>query len=97
MRDIPSVAPPRMIFQLNDLPGYTDFTTLFAEYKVLEIEATFVPCFNTYNSNTYVPHREWWGRRACVRCFIWQRMLMGFRTTTLSLSSFNMPRIESRP
>jgi len=39
-----------LIFQLNDLPGFTDFTTLFSEYRVLELEFTFVPVFNSYNS-----------------------------------------------
>lgn len=40
------------IFQINDLPGFTDFVTVFGEYKILEAELIFVPCANTFNAPT---------------------------------------------
>jgi hypothetical protein len=38
------------IFQINDLPGFTDFVSVFGEYKILEAELIFVPCANTFNA-----------------------------------------------
>lgn len=32
-----------MLFQLNDLPGYTDFTNLFDEYRVNSLTYRFMP------------------------------------------------------
>jgi hypothetical protein len=40
------------IFQINDLPGFTDFVTLFGEYKIVSAELIFIPCVNTFNAPT---------------------------------------------
>jgi len=41
--------PYNAIFQINDLPGYTDLTTLFTEYKFEEVVVHFRPLVTEYN------------------------------------------------
>lgn len=42
-------------FSLSDLPGYTEFTSLFDFYKICAIKFVVIPCINTANIQMDTP------------------------------------------
>lgn len=46
------------IFQLNDLPGFTDFVTVFGEYKILAAELIFTPVWNNFVASGSIGNSE---------------------------------------
>lgn len=66
-----------LIFQINDLPGYTDFVTLFDEYRINSLTYRFMPRFN-------VSEAAYGGAQSAIPTFITAVDDDGaFQTTTL--------------